>query len=358
MVAHCSIHVVETREVGLIAGIDSHKDTLSASIIEAGGRQTAAETFPNTPDGHGKLAAWLSEHGSVQRIGIEGAGGYGRALALHLARMGMDVVEVTARLTVRERQRQPRPGKSDSTDAVAIARISAREDDLPPIRQEGFTQDLKALLDYREQLIAERTRIANRVHASLVTLRPGYQTRCRALNTNRSLTTVLLLIRGDSSVQAELIRRRVRDLRRLDAEARALKQRITALVRASGTSLTQIHGIGFLVAARILAEVGDVRRFRTKSKFAAANGTAPISASSGRTNRHRLNRGGNRKLNRALHTAALTQARDATPGQRYVDHKQSQGKTRREAIRCLKRRISDAVYRCIRSDLAVSQLMA
>jgi transposase len=153
------------------------------------------------------------------------------------------------------------------------------------------------------------------------------------------------------SVRVELVRRRLDQLDRLDAEIRALKARIGDLVQATGTSLVQVHGVGPLVAARILGEVGDVRRFADRHKFAAANGTAPIPASSGRTQRHRLNRGGNRRLNRALYTVAITQARSDHPGRAYLAGKQRQGKTRREALRCLKRRISDAIYRQLLADL-------
>jgi transposase len=145
--------------------------------------------------------------------------------------------------------------------------------------------------------------------------------------------------------------RRLDQLDRLDAEIRQLKRRIGDLVEAMGTSLVQVHGVGPLVAARILGEVGDVGRFGDRHKFAAANGTAPIPASSGRIQRHRLNRGGNRRLNRALYVVAITQARSDHPGRASMARKQRQGKTRREALRGLKRRISDAIYRQLLADL-------
>ncbi len=122
------------------------------------------------------------------------------------------------------------------------------------------------------------------------------------------------------------------------------------MVAESGTTLTDIHGVGPLVAARIIGEVGDIHRFASKAKFAAANGSAPVPASSGRTQRHRLNRRGNRRLNRALYIIAITQARADHPGRDYLHRKQHEGKSRREALRCLKRRISDAVYRCLVTD--------
>jgi transposase len=210
---------------------------------------------------------------------------------------------------------------------------------------------LRLLVDYREQLLGERTRIANRVHADLVALRPGYQQRLPELRSQRATGLVRRLLAGQVGVRAELVCRRLDQLDRLDAEIRQLKRRIGDLVEATGTSLVQVHGVGPLVAARILGEVGDVGRFGDRHKFAAANGTAPIPASSGRIQRHRLNRGGNRRLNRALYVVAITQARSDHPGRASMARKQRQGKTRREALRGLKRRISDAIYRQLLADL-------
>ena len=335
----------------MFVGMDSHKDTLAVSDVDQAGRQQQTQTFANTRNGHRRLLVWLQGQPGVVRVGIEGAGGYGRAVAMCLVQAGLVVVEVTPSLTVRERRRLRQRGKADPTDALAIARVVAREQDLPPVRRQDLTEDLRLLVDYREQLLGERTRIANRVHADLVALRPGYQRQLPELRSQRAAGLVRRLLRGQVSVRAELVRRRLDQLDRLDAEIRALKARIGDLVQATGTSLVQVHGVGPLVAARILGEVGDVRRFADRHKFAAANGTAPIPASSGRTQRHRLNRGGNRRLNRALYTVAITQARSDHPGRAYLARKQRQGKTRREALRCLKRRISDAIYRQLLADL-------
>ena len=332
--------------------MDSHKDTLAVSDVDQAGRQQQTQTFANTRHGHRRLLVWLQGQPGVVRVGIEGAGGYGRAVAMCLVQAGLVVVEVTPSLTVRERRRLRQRGKADPTDALAIARVVAREQGPATGPPPGTSpMGLRLLVDYREQLLGERTRIANRVHADLVALRPGYQRQLPELRSQRAAGLVRRLLRGQVSVRAELVRRRLDQLDRLDAEIRALKARIGDLVQATGTSLVQVHGVGPLVAARILGEVGDVRRFADRHKFAAANGTAPIPASSGRTQRHRLNRGGNRRLNRALYTVAITQARSDHPGRAYVARKQRQGKTRREALRCLKRRISDAIYRQLLADL-------
>ena len=334
------------------AGIDTHKDTLAVGVIDEVGRALAVREVANTIAGFVLLERLFAEH-QVVRVGIEGSGNYGRAVAAHLVIAGgVEVVEVPPALTFRERGGAPGAGKTDPGDAVAIARITARELRLPPVRLTiGAAADLRALLDYRQQLIDERIRIANRVHVELGGLRPGYQSQLPSLIGRHRVATARRLLRGDTNTRAELTRRRLDRLSRLDVEIAALKTRIAVLVTASGTRLSSLFGVGPLVAARIMAEVVDVRRYRSPDAFAAANGTAPIPASSGRTVRHRLNRGGNRQLNKSLQIIAVTQLRGDTEGRRYYDRKRAAGKTRREAQRCLKRRLSDVVFHLLREDL-------
>jgi transposase len=214
----------------------------------------------------------------------------------------------------------------------------------------GPAADLRALLDYREDPVLERTTLANRVHADLVSLRPGYQHHVPTLTTRSRIREVITLLEGDDSVRVELTRRRLERVIEIDAESRALKRRIAALVAATGTTLTTMYGIGPLVAARFLADVVDIDRYPNRNAFAAANGTAPLPASSGRTVRHRYNPGGNRQLNRGLYTIAITQIRADTEGRAYYQRKRAAGKTSREAVRCLKRKLSDLVYATMRND--------
>jgi transposase len=158
---------------------------------------------------------------------------------------------------------------------------------------------------------------------------------------------------GDDLVAAErqrLAREHLADIRRLDAELAAVKQRISQAVAASNTTLTELHGVGPVVAAIVLGHVHDITRFRTHAQFASYNGTAPIEASSAAINRHRLNMRGNRSLNHAIHMIAVTQVAHDTPGRAYYLRKQAEGKTRKEALRALKRRISDAVWRQLHID--------
>jgi transposase len=201
---------------------------------------------------------------------------------------------VPCALTVRERRRLRRPGKSDPTDALAIARITAREHDLPPARHAGQAEDLKVLSDYRDELVAQRTAEANRLHADLAIVCPGYARHCRALSSTHALHTAAQLLEQarTGSMRAQLAQRRIVRLQQLDEQLAACLTQLTKLVTATRTRLVDMVGIGPLLAARILGEVGDVHRLPTRDHFASANGTAPIPVSSGRTDRYRLNRGG------------------------------------------------------------------
>jgi transposase len=263
------------------------------------------------------------------------------------------VVEVPTLMTSRERRGHLGKGKTDPVDALAIARITAREQQLPPVRLTvGASADLRALLDYREDLVRERGALINRAHAELGGLRPGYQHQIPILTTRARIRAALELIGDDPSVRAVLCRRRLERVLAIDTETAELKRQISKLVAAADTTLTDLYGVGPLVAARFLAEVVDIRRYPNRDAFAAANGTAPLPASSGRTVRHRFNPGGNRQLNRSLYTIALTQIRGDTEGRAYYERKRAAGKTKREALRCLKRRLSDIVFTTMRHDAA------
>lgn len=329
----------------MVFGIDSHKETLAVCGVDEVGRQKAASEFPNSPSGHAALLDWAIDQRGEHAFAIEGSGGFGRALARYLAAHRQPVLEVQPRLTARERRRLRAKGKSDPGDALAIARVAVREDRLPEPASLGLSRQLRELADYREQLVGERTRSANRLHADLVDLCPGYQVQVKNLVSKRYLARTERLLADNPRLRAGLARRRLQALRRLDLEIAEAKQEITAIVEATGTNLRTIVGISDLVAARILGEVGDIRRFPSKNHFASATGTAPVPASSGTVRRHRLNRGGNRRLNRTIHTIALVQAQIDPRGRAYVQRRRAEGKSWREAIRCLKRHLSNVIYR-------------
>ena len=335
----------------MVVGIDSHKDNVAACAVDELGAELVAAIFPNTTAGHHALLTWALGSGKISTFGIEGSGGLGFALASHLARAGERVVEVPAFLTVRERRHLRSRGKSDHADALGIARIAARETDLPPFSVHDPTRQIGQVLNYRDQLVEERTRTSNRLHSDLTRRYPGYQGQIPNLVSKRSLRRAQALLEADASVETAVSLRRLASLRRFNSEIADLNLHIRHLVEESRTGLTTITGVGPLVAARILVEVGDVGRIPSESRFASLNGTAPVPASSGRNQRYRLNRGGNRSLNRALHTIAVIQAQLEPRARTYIQRRRAEGKTQRDAIRCLKRHLSNVVLRQLVADL-------
>ncbi len=338
--------------MGLAIGIDSHKSTLATAALDELGRVIGTEEFPNDERGHSALVEWVSGQGAERVIGIEGTGTFGAAAARRLLAAAEDVREVPPFLPHRERKKNPSRGKSDLRDAVAIARVVARGERLSSPSRVDILRDLKLLSDHRDQLVRAKTQLINRTHKDLVISHPGYEKRIPKLTSKKRLRAARALLRGDASVRAELIRDRITEISRLIDKVAAVEKQIAAKVVESGTTLTQLRGIGFLVAAKILGEVGDPARLRSKSSFAMLTGTAPIEASSGKTKRHRLNRGGNRQLNYALYVMALARRRGDADTCAYLARLREAGKSDREALRCLKRQLSNVVFRQLVSDFA------
>lgn len=293
------------------------------------------------------LAAWSARAAPGALIGVEGSASYGAAAARHLIATGLEVREVPPHLSRRERIHTRRAGKSDPGDALAIARVTLRETHLPPVRLEDASRELQLLVEAREDLVAEATRTRNRLHADLLVLSPGHR---GSLVGPRALSALSRRLRRCSGLQAELARQRLRSLRRLILEVDRLETRI--VTRVSGHPLLTVAGIGPLVAAKLLGEVGDPRRFASADAFAAFAGVAPIPASSGQTQRMRLNRGGNRQLNRALFTVAFVQSQRHPAARAFMARKRAEGKSWREAIRCLKRHLARRVYRLLEAPSA------
>jgi transposase len=326
-------------------GIDTHKASLAACAIDALGAPLAERTFANDPAGHDELATWLRTVAPDATIGIEGSSSYGAAIARALFAAGATVREVPPQLSHRERGRTRRAGKSDPGDALAIAGVTAREADLPPVRLADRTSEIRLLVEAREDGIAEGTRVRNRLHADLGVLVPGYGGAVRNLVAQRHRRRVAIALRGRTGVQVELARGRLARLRVIDREVAALEARIGRLVGAH--PLLGLPGIGIITAARLIAETGDVRRFRSTDAFAMLAGLAPIPASSGQVQRMRLNRGGNRQLNRAFYTIATVQAAHHPPAQAFLARKATEHKSSREAIRALKRQLVRSVFRLL-----------
>jgi transposase len=340
----------------LAIGIDTHKATLAACAVDELGRPLAERTFPNDPVGHRVLLAWADEILPGARIGLEGSAGFGAAAARFLVAAGREVREVPPQLSHRERQRTRRAGKTDPGDALAIARVTAREADLPPVRLADPTREIGLLVEARDDLVAEATRVRNRLHADLVVLVPGYGATAANLVAARHRRTVGRRLRSLPGVQAELARGRLTRLGRLVTEAKTLEDRLAGLV--GDHPLRSLPGAGVLVTAKLIGEAGDLDRFRSADAFAMLAGVSPIPASSGQTLRMRLNRGGNRQLNRALHTIALAQAWHHPPAKEYIARKRAEGKTWREALRALKRHLARVVFKLLVGPIEVARRAA
>jgi transposase len=287
-----------------------------------------------------------------RRWAMENAGGLGRHLAGRLAAAGESVVDVPPKLSARVRVLSSgNARKNDGVDALATALAASRNERLAAVDPEDSSEVLRLLSERREDLVAERTRALNRLHSLLRDLLPGGVV--GKLSADRA-ARILRSIRSRGGASARLRRRLasevLRDVRTLDRKIADLNARIEAEIEASGTTLTDIFGVGPILAARIIGTVGDVGRFPSKAHFASYSGTAPVEASSGQVVRHRLSLAGNRHLNYALHMVAICQARSDARGGTYYRKKIAEGKSRKEALRCLKRRISDAVFRSLVAD--------
>jgi transposase len=250
--------------VEVAIGVDPSKSSLAVAAVDPLGRVVGTAEFSNDSRGHRALLRWARERGPDRVIGIECSLSFGATLSRLLLQSGEDVREVPTTLTHQQRRRRASQGKSDLVDSVAIARIVASGEVLPSAHRLEVLTDLRALVEYRDQLVRARTQVANRTHADLMNVLPGYERRVPNLRAKAHRTTARSLLRGDRSVRAELGRKRLDELSRLDREIAAMDPRIEATVRKTETSLTSIPGVGPFIAAKILGEVGDPSRVRSK----------------------------------------------------------------------------------------------
>jgi transposase len=331
-------------------GIDPHKGSHTAAVLDRSESVIGELRVTADRRQRDRLLAF-AEPFAPRRWAIESASGLGALLAQQLVAAGETVVDVPATLSARVRLLdRGHSDKSDPHDARAAAIVALRHNALRQVTPVDHTAVLRLLADRHHDLTALRTQAVCRLHAVLCAMVPGGAKRglsaARAGQILRSTRPVELIDIERRRVAMDLIG----DIRRFDSQLEAINDRIATAVAASATSLTEIYGVGPLGAAIILGHTGDIARFPTSGHYARYNATAPIEASSGPRKRHRLNPRGNRQLNRAVHVAAVTQIRNDTPGRAYYRRKLDEGKTRKEALRALKRRISDVVYRHLVND--------
>ncbi|MCA1837976.1 MAG: IS110 family transposase [Actinobacteria bacterium] len=332
-------------------GVDPHKDSHEVAACDAMGRELNRTTFPNTETGNQDALDWIQALDAELVVGVECSGSYGAVLTRLLVRAGLDVREVPSLLTHGERRRRPAQGKSDQVDALAIARAVARGEGLSLPKLGDIYEELKLLVDERKSLVTRKTQLINKTHSDLVILRPGYHREIPRLNRKCHIARARKLVNKDTSTRGLLVKARLKEIERVIAEISTIEKLIKAKVLESGTSLHHQGGISFVLAATIVGEVGDPGRIRSEGAFAMFNGTAPVIASSGRVNHHRLNRRGNRTINFAIHTVAVVRARRDERTRAFLAKKLSEGKTNKDAMRCLKRHISNDIYRQMLNDI-------
>lgn len=329
-----------------VVGVDVHKRTHTAVVVDPVGRQLGVRTVSATDAGHRQLLGWvLREYGTEVEFAIEDCRHVSTRLERALLGAGQVVLRVPPKLMAGARSSARTRGKSDPIDGLAIARAALREPNLPRAEHSEASRELKLLVDHREDLVTVRTQMQNRLRWHLHELDPELDVPDRALDRYVVLDRVQArLAELPASMVTRLAGELVEDIRVLTRRVNALEKEISAVVRQRAPRLLELPGCGPLSAAKIVGETANPARFRTEACFAMHAGVAPIPASSGATQRHRLARGGNRQLNAALHRIAVTQLRLDGPGRVYYQRRRSQGDTKAEALRALKRRLARVVF--------------
>ena len=338
--------------MAVMIGIDPHKASHTAVALDDSEQFLGELRVRSAANQLERLLGWAAGFGE-RTWAIEGAGGLGYLLAQQLVAAGERVVDVQPKLAARVRLLATGDSnKNDPNDARSVAVAALRSPDLRVVQAEDHAAVMKMWAKRHRDLARQYTRVACRLHAVLCDLVAGG---IAGEISPAQATDLLADIEPQGAVAAarhELAGELVADLVRLDVQRREARRRITAAVTASQTTVTEVFGVGAIVAATVIGDVGDISRFPTRDHFAAYNGTAPIEVSSGgRRKVFRLSRRGNRRMNHAIHMAAVTQIRHRhSEGRAYYDRKRTEGHSGKEAIRALKRRISDTVYARLRED--------
>jgi len=334
----------------VVIGMDPHKrsatiEAMTADeVIQGGGR------FATDRDGYRAMVKFARQW--TDRVwAIEGCAGIGKHIAVRLLADGEQVLDVPPKLSARTRVFATGQGrKTDATDAHSVALVGTRMSGLRPVVNDEQLAILRILVDRRRSLGEDHTRMVSQLHQLLLELIPGGAKKDLSARQARALLAKVRPRDAAGKTRRRVAAELISDLERIYARKKAANKELTKLVAATGTSLLSLNGIGPSGAARLLVEVGDITRFPNKAHFASWNGTAPIDASSGDQVRHRLSRGGNRQINRVLHIMARVQIRNPSQGRDYYDRKKADGKAPMEAMRCVKRRLSDIVFQQMLND--------
>jgi transposase len=340
----------------LYIGVDTHKKHHVLVALNDHGQRQAICTIMNTPDGWARALQWRRAWSEACCWGIENSGSLGKGFAQFLLEQGEeDVHEIVPHRTAQYRHWNPSQDKTDVADALAMARLLRAESaKLPRVRQDDVSTELRLLSDHRDNLVTERTRLINQLHDQMVQIDPSYKEKSGPLTRAAGIRYCAIL---ESPQASQVMQTRIMIVHQLATQIQQLNEEIATItadlrrrVQATETPLLTLTGIGEIVAARLLGEIGSTSRLPSSAALAALSGTAPIAVSSGGRVRHRLNRGGNRQLNRAIHIMALGQRRGEPQAQAYYAKKRAEGKTERAALRCLKRRLVDLIYRTLKQE--------
>jgi transposase len=331
-------------------GVDAHKQVHAAVVIDDAGCEVGRWRGANARGAWDELHRWATEFAGPRQWGIEGAGGYGRGLAQRLIELGETVFEVNSRWTAHGRRRARRSEKTDALDATAVARTVRQEGPaLPLVHPDDESSVLAVLTTERDELVRESNRVRNQIHALLLQIDPTYKGGIGRLVTRRSLRC---LLEYQANTDTPLCQYRANAVRRLAVRLELLKRhiddvtlQIRELARARYAPLMRLCGVQALTAGVIAGLLGPGQRFATDAQLAAYAGAAPLEASSGLRVRHRLSRSGNRRLNSVVYWIVLTQAHHSAEARAYLARRTSQGKTRREAHRALRRYIVRSLWR-------------
>jgi transposase len=340
-------------------GVDTHRDLHVAVALDQQGRWLGTRSFPTTPAGFAALTTWATRYGALGTLGIEGTSSYGASLARWLRARGLMVVEID-RPDRRDRQGRRRRGKSDPTDAEAAARaVLAGTASGQPKAADGPVEMIRLLRVARRSALKARTQAANQLHALVLTAPDPLRARLRGLTRDR-LVAMATGFRSGPSLNTPLAATRLAlkclagRYQQLSAEIATLDGQLSQLVAAAAPALLAVKGFGPETAGALLVAIGDnPGRLRSEGAFARLCGVAPLPASSGRTTRHRLNRGGDRDANRALYLLALGRMSWDPRTRNYVARRTAEGLSKPEIIRCLKRYLAREVYRLLRAPTDV-----
>jgi transposase len=337
----------------IVIGVDVHKHSLTAAAVDETGRLLAERTLAGGEDG---LIGWAAALDQKRLWAVEDCRHVTGALERQLVDAGERLVRVPPKLTAPERRAGRTRGKSDAIDALAAARAALREPNLDrPRPGEERLRELKLLVVHRDDLVDERRRCQQRLRWHLHQLDPTLAIPAGALDRQVQLDRVgRWLARREQSVQVRIACDLVGRCRSLGRAISELERELATLAAQIAPALLELPGCGALTTAKLLCEIGPIDRFQSDAQLARHGGVAPLEASSGRTRRHRLDRGGNRQLNCALHRIAVTQARMYPPARAYLERKQAEGKSRREAIRCLKRQLARVVFNTLKASPALT----